>query len=79
MELVEEYTRVIKIEEGYPYAKTLYLPTGKIDAVVDWCKQELSPGWKWQILTSSSTDKPGVYAFFFLEDFDFFAFLLKYG
>ena len=35
MELVEEYTRVIKIEEGYPYAKTLYLPTGEIDAVVD--------------------------------------------
>jgi len=79
MELVEEYTRVIKIEEGYPYAKTLYLPTGKIDAVVDWCKQELTPGWKWQILTSSSTDTPGVYSFFFHNDSDFFAFLLKYG
>ena len=54
MELIEEYTRVIKIEEGYPHAKTLFLPTGEIDSVVDWCKQELSPGWKWQILTSSS-------------------------
>lgn len=79
MELVEEYTRVIKIEEGYPHAKTLYLPTGEIDAVVDWCKQELSPGWKWQILTSSSPETPGAYAFFFNADSDFFAFLLKYG
>ena len=42
MELVEEYTRVIKIEEGYPHAKTLYLPTGEIDAVVDWCKHGMS-------------------------------------
>ena len=79
MELIEEYTRVIKIEEGYPHAKTLYLPSGEIDGVVDWCKQELSPVWKWQILTSSSTNTPGVYAFFFSNDADFFAFILKYG
>ena len=71
MELVEEYTRVIKLEEGYPHAKTLYLPTGEIDAVVDWFKQELSPGWKWQILTSSSPTTPGAYAFFFNADSDF--------
>ena len=79
MELVEEYTRVIKVEEGYPHAKTLYLPTGEIDAVVDWCKQELSPRWKWQILTSSSPTTPGAYALFFNADSDFFAFLLKFG
>jgi hypothetical protein len=47
--------------------------------VVDWCKQELSPGWKWQILSSSSTNTPGAYAFFFNADSDFFAFILKYG
>jgi len=39
MELIEEYTRVIKIEEGYPHAKTLYLPSGEIDGVVDWCNK----------------------------------------
>tara|TARA_R110000803_G_scaffold165847_1_gene229282 strand:+ start:27 stop:266 length:240 start_codon:yes stop_codon:yes gene_type:complete len=79
MELVEKYTKVIKVEEGYSHAKTLYLPTGEINSVVDWCKQELSLGWKWQILTSSSPTTPGVYSFFFHSDSDFFAFLLKYS
>ena len=78
-ELVEQFARITKDEEGYSHAKTLYLPTGKIDSVVDWCKQELSPGWKWQILSSSSPTTPGAYAFFFNADSDFFAFILKYG
>ena len=78
-ELVENFARITKAEEGYSHAKILYLPTGEIDAVVDWCKQELTPGWKWQILSSSSTNTPGAYAFFFNADSDFFAFLLKYG
>jgi len=79
MELIEEYTRIKKIEEGYPHAKTLVLPTGQIDEVVEWCKQELRSNWKWQILTSSSPNVPGAYSFFFNEDSDYFAFVLKYG
>lgn len=79
MAYIDDYTRLIKLEEGYPHAKTLYLPTGEIDAVVNWCKQELTTTWKWQILSSSSSDTPGAYSFFFKADSDFFAFLLKYG
>jgi hypothetical protein len=78
-DLVEQFARITKSEEGYTHAKTLYLPTGEIDTVVDWCKQELSPGWKWTILSSSTPKLPGAYAFFFSEDADFFAFLLKFG
>ena len=78
-QLVEQFARITKTEEGYSHAKTLYLPTGEINSVVDWCKQELSPGWKWQILSSSSPTTPGAYAFFFNADSDFFAFILKYG
>jgi hypothetical protein len=78
-QLVEQFARITKTEEGYSHAKILYLPTGEINSVVDWCKQELSPGWKWQILSSSSPTTPGAYAFFFNADSDFFAFILKYG
>jgi hypothetical protein len=79
MELLAEYCRVVKLDEGYAHAKALYLPLGKIDSVVNWCKQELSPGWKWQIITSSCPTTPGAYAFFFNVESDFFAFLLKFG
>ena len=78
-QLVEQFARITKTEEGYSHAKILYLPTGEINSVVNWCKQELSPGWKWQILSSSSPTTPGAYAFFFNADSDFFAFILKYG
>ena len=30
-ELVEQFARITKDEEGYSHAKTLYLPTGEID------------------------------------------------
>jgi hypothetical protein len=39
----------------------------------------LTPGWKWQIITSSTPKTPGEYAFFFHKESDFFAFILKYG
>ena len=79
MELIKDFEQSVKQEHGFIHSKILSLPPGNIDPIIDWCKQELTPGWKWQIITSSTPKTPGEYAFFFYKESDFFAFILKYG
>jgi hypothetical protein len=47
--------------------------------VLNWCKSELRGDWRWQLLEMSSDIKPGRYCFFFDDERDYLAFLMKWS
>jgi hypothetical protein len=50
-----------------------------IEHVLNWCKSELRGDWRWQLLEMSSDIKPGRYCFFFDDERDYLAFLMKWS
>lgn len=66
-------------KESFPYAKEVIKPFGGIDAVISWCKNEMTSDWRWQVIEMSSDIRPGRYCFFFDSDRDFCAFTLKWA
>jgi hypothetical protein len=69
----------LKIEQGFKYAKTISKPKGTIDAIVDWCKQETTGEWRWQLAYISTFDHPGEYIFYFDSERDYLSFLMKWS
>lgn len=68
-----------RTKESFQYVREIVKPWGVIDQVIDWSKHELSGPWRWQLLESSSDQRPGRYRFYFDSDADLCAFLLKWG
>ena len=77
--LYKEYANLIKQGEGFEHAINIERSTGSIDDIIAWCKTNFADGWRWQIIRSSSPTKPGSYTFFFNNNADYMAFVLKYG
>ena len=50
---------------------------GRIQEVIDWCKQELNEKWRWDIVEASG-NTPGRYIFYFDNERSYLAFLLKW-
>ena len=50
---------------------------GRIQEVIDWCKQELNEKWRWDIVETSG-NTPGKYIFYFDNERSYLAFLLKW-
>jgi hypothetical protein len=71
--------KFVKDETGYNYAKLVNKPFGVIESVLDWCKEELVEEWRWQLVEVSSDRKPGEYIFYFINERDYLAFILKWG
>jgi hypothetical protein len=69
---------VMREKDSFPYAREIEKPFGIIEEVLDWCKDELGEGWRWQLVEISSERKPGRYCFFFDSERDFLAFTLKW-
>ena len=71
--------KFVKDSTGYSYAKLINKPFGVIETVLDWCKEELVEDWRWQLVEVSSDRKPGEYIFYFDNERDYLAFILKWG
>mgnify|MGYP003349982524 FL=1 len=64
---------------SFNHAQEIVKPFGEIEHVLDWCKSELQDEWRWQLVDVSSTNRPGRYIFYFDNDRDHFAFVMKWS
>jgi len=69
---------VIRSQDSFNYAVEIRKYYGVIDHVIDWCKENLSGEWRWQMVQPSSLNSPGRYIFYFDSDQDYCVFLLKW-
>jgi hypothetical protein len=69
----------IRDRESFHYAREIEKPFGVIETVLNWCKSELQSDWRWQLIEMSSDIKPGRYCFFFDDEKDYCAFLMKWA
>lgn len=67
-----------RVADSFHFAKELHRDFGKIDAVVEWCRSECRGDWRWQLVDNSG-NSPGRYIFYFDDDRDISAFLIKWG
>ena len=66
-------------KESFDHAHEIVKAFGVIEHVLNWCKIELRGEWRWQLLEMSSDIKPGRYCFFFDDERDYLAFLMKWS
>ena len=65
-------------KQSFNHAHEIYKPFGVIEDVIKWCKSELQEDWRWQLVEMSSDVKPGRYIFYFDNERDYLAFVLKW-
>ena len=68
-----------KDRDGFKHAKEISRPFQGLGEVLEWCKTECKPGWRWQLIDTPSDIRDGRYIFFFNDEQDFFIFCLKWG
>ena len=66
-------------QDSFSYAREITKPFGQIELVLDWCKKELVDEWRWQLIDVSSDIRPGKYIFYFDNERDYLAFVLKWS
>jgi hypothetical protein len=66
-------------KDSFDHAHEIVKPFGVIEHVLNWCKVELRGEWRWQLLEMSSDIKPGRYIFYFDDERDYLAFLMKWS
>jgi hypothetical protein len=70
---------VYRTRESFNHAQEIVKPFGVLEQVLDWCKNELRDEFRWQLVEMSSDIKPGRYIFFFDDERDYLAFVLKWS
>ena len=65
--------------ESFNHAHEIVKPYGEIEHVLNWCKSELVKEWRWQMAEVSSDRKPGRYIFYFDDERDCLAFIMKWA
>jgi hypothetical protein len=70
---------VYRTRESFNHAMEIVKPFGVLEQVLDWCKNELRDEFRWQLVEMSSDIKPGRYIFFFDDERDYLAFVLKWS
>ncbi len=69
---------MIRSRESFAHAQEISKPFGALEAVLAWCKQELVADWRWQLVEMSTDLRPGRYIFYFDNERDYLAFVLKW-
>lgn len=72
-------TEWMRDRNSFNYAHEIVKPFGVIETVLNWCKSEMREDWRWQLIEMSSDIKPGRYCFFFDDERDYCAFLMKWA
>ena len=65
--------------DSFDHAQEIIKAFGVIETVLNWCKSELRGEWRWQLLEMSSDIKPGRYIFYFDDERDYLAFVMKWS
>ena len=65
--------------DSFNHALEIVKSFGVIEHVLNWCKSELRSDWRWQLLEMSSDLKPGRYIFYFDDERDYLAFVMKWA
>jgi hypothetical protein len=65
-------------KDSFTHAQEISKEFGVLEHVLDWCKEELSADWRWQLLSVSSERQPGRYIFYFDSERDCLAFTMKW-
>jgi hypothetical protein len=69
----------IRDRDSFNHAQEIAKEFGVLESVLDWCKEELSAEWRWQLLEVSSDHRPGRYIFYFDSERDYLAFVMKWS
>jgi hypothetical protein len=69
----------LRNRDSFHHAQEIIKPFGVIETVLHWCKTELRGEWRWQLVEMSSDIKPGRYCFFFDDERDCLAFVMKWA
>lgn len=64
---------------SFRHAHEIVKAFGVIESVLNWCKSELTGDWRWQLVEMSSDRRPGRYCFFFDDERDYLAFVMKWA
>lgn len=70
---------IFRSRESFQHAQEIVKPFGVLEAVLAWCKANLQDEWRWQLIEMSSDIRPGRYIFFFDNERDYLAFVLKWA
>ena len=66
-------------KESFTYAAEIRRAFGDLGMVIDWCKMEMRDvSWRWQMIDLAALDRPGRYIFYFNDERDYCAFVLKW-
>ena len=68
-----------RCRDSFNHAQEIYKESGILEHVLDWCKEELTADWRWQLIEVSSDRRPGRYCFFFDSERDYLAFVMKWS
>lgn len=68
----------IRETHSFDFAREIVKPYGEIETILGWCKTELVEEWRWQLIEMSSPTRAGRYVFYFDNQRDYMAFLLKW-
>ena len=77
--LKKENVTTLRDPKSFKHAYEINKPFGIIEEILSWCKDELVSEWKWQLVDLSSHKLPGRYIFYFDNDRDYLAFLIKWS
>jgi hypothetical protein len=77
--LLKSPMQYIRDRDSFRHAQEIAKPFGVLESVLDWCKEELSAEWRWQLIEVSSDHRPGRYCFFFDSERDYLAFVMKWS
>ena len=65
-------------KDSFAYSCEVSKPQGIIDDILDWAKKELNFEWRWNLVSTSTDRMPGKYIFYFDNERDYLAFIMKW-
>jgi hypothetical protein len=64
--------------DSFNHAQRIIKPFGSLDPVIQWCRQNLSKDWRWQMIAMPNEQDPGEYIFYFDSQEDYFLFTMRW-
>ena len=67
-------------KQVFNYACEVSKPSGVLDTILTWCREEMQDsGWKWQLRYNSTPFSNGQYIFYFNSERDYLSFVLRWA
>jgi hypothetical protein len=77
--LLKSPMQYMRDRDSFAHAQEIAKEFGVLESVLDWCKEELSAEWRWQLVDVSTYNRPGRYVFYFDSERDYLAFVMKWS